>query len=133
MSQVTLKGDPVQIGGSFPKAGDAVKDFNLANNKRENVNLESYAGKKKILNISSGAAVNPYESWSLYCTSKAGVDMMTKVLSKEQKRLKKGVKIVSIYPGIVDTDMQEKARNTPKEKENKKNEFKNIQTLITRN
>jgi len=25
MSQVTLKGDPVQIGGSFPKAGDAVK------------------------------------------------------------------------------------------------------------
>ena len=48
MSQVTLKGDPVQIGGSFPKAGDTVKDFNLANNKRENVNLESYAGKKKI-------------------------------------------------------------------------------------
>ena len=41
MSQVTLKGDPVQIGGSFPKVGDAVKDFNLANNKRENVNLES--------------------------------------------------------------------------------------------
>ena len=30
MSQVTLKGDPVQIGGSFPKAGDTVKDFNLA-------------------------------------------------------------------------------------------------------
>ena len=51
MSQVTLKGNPVQIGGSFPKAGDTVKDFNLANNKRENVNLESYAGKKKILNI----------------------------------------------------------------------------------
>ena len=51
MSQVRLKGNPVQIGGSFPKAGDTVKDFNLANNKRENVNLESYAGKKKILNI----------------------------------------------------------------------------------
>ena len=51
MSQVTLKGDPVQIGGNFPKTGDTVKDFSLANNKRENVNLESYAGKKKILNI----------------------------------------------------------------------------------
>src|SRR6056300_191535 len=51
MSQVTLKGDPVQIGGNFPKTGDTVKDFNLANNKRENVNLESYAGKNKILNI----------------------------------------------------------------------------------
>ena len=80
--------------------------------------------KKKILNISSGAAVNPYESWSLYCASKAGVDMMTKVLSKEQKGIKKGVKIVSIYPGIVDTDMQEKARNTPKEN------FKSVQRFI---
>ena len=52
--------------------------------------------KKKIINISSGAAINPYESWSLYCSSKAGVDMMTKVLSKEQKEIKNGVKIVSI-------------------------------------
>jgi len=80
--------------------------------------------KKKIINISSGAAVNPYESWSLYCTSKAGIDMMTKVLSKEQKEIKNGVKIISIYPGIVDTDMQDKVRNTPKEK------FKSVQRFI---
>lgn len=80
--------------------------------------------KKKIINISSGAAINPYQSWSLYCSSKAGVDMMTKVLSKEQKEIKNGVKIVSIYPGIVDTDMQEKARNTPKEN------FKSVQRFI---
>ncbi len=80
--------------------------------------------KKKIINISSGAAINPYESWSLYCSSKAGIDMMTKVLSKEQKEIKNGVKIVSIYPGIVDTEMQEKARNTPKEN------FKSVQRFI---
>jgi len=80
--------------------------------------------KKKIINISSGAANNPYESWSMYCASKAGVDMMTKVLSKEQKKIKNGVKIVSIYPGIVDTDMQAIARNTPKEN------FKSVQRFI---
>jgi len=80
--------------------------------------------KKKIINISSGAAVNPYESWSLYCSSKAGVDMMTKVISKEQKHTENGVNIVSIYPGIVDTDMQSKARNTPKEK------FRSVQRFI---
>ena len=51
MSQVTLKGDPVKIGGNFPHPGDKVNDFNLANNKRENVNLDSFAGKNKILNI----------------------------------------------------------------------------------
>ena len=80
--------------------------------------------KKQIFNISSGAAVNAYESWAMYCTSKAGVDMMTKVISKEQKELKNGVSIVSIYPGIVDTDMQSQARNTPKEN------FKSVQRFI---
>ena len=80
--------------------------------------------KKQIINISSGAAVNPYESWVMYCASKAGLDMMTKVVSKEQKELANGVSIVSIYPGIVDTDMQEKARNTPKE------HFKAVQRFI---
>ena len=67
MSQVTLKGDPVQIGGNFPKTGDTVKDFNLANNKRENVNLESYAGKNKILNIFQALIppLAPYRSSAL--------------------------------------------------------------------
>jgi benzil reductase ((S)-benzoin forming) len=80
--------------------------------------------KKRIYNISSGAAVNPYESWSMYCATKAGLDMMTKVIAKEQKEIKKGVKIASIYPGIVDTDMQSKARNTPLEN------FKSVQRFI---
>ena len=79
---------------------------------------------KQIINISSGAAINPYESWSMYCASKAGLDMMTKVISKEQKEVKHGVSIVSIYPGVVDTDMQAEARNTPKEN------FKSVQRFI---
>lgn len=80
--------------------------------------------KKQIFNISSGAAINAYESWAMYCSSKAGIDMMTRVLAKEQKELKNGVSVVSIYPGIVDTDMQAKARNTPKEN------FKSVQRFI---
>lgn len=80
--------------------------------------------KKQILNISSGAAVNPYESWVMYCASKAGLDMMTKVVSKEQKELANGVDIISIYPGIVDTNMQKKIRNTPKK------HFKAVQRFI---
>ncbi len=80
--------------------------------------------KKKIINISSGAAIKPYESWSMYCASKAGVDMMTKVIAKEQKNIKNGVKIISIYPGVVDTNMQEKVREIPKEN------FKSVQRFI---
>lgn len=80
--------------------------------------------KKQILNISSGAAVNAYESWAMYCSSKAGLDMMTKVISKEQKEIINGVSIASIYPGVVDTDMQAEVRNTPKEN------FKSVQRFI---
>ena len=51
MSQVTLKGDPVSIGGNFPSPGSTAPDFSLANAKRENINLSHYDGKIKILNI----------------------------------------------------------------------------------
>ena len=79
---------------------------------------------KNIYNISSGAAVNAYDSWSIYCSSKAGLDMMTRVVAKEQKECENGVNIVSIYPGVVDTDMQEQVRTSPKEK------FKSVQRFI---
>jgi thioredoxin-dependent peroxiredoxin len=51
MSQVMLKGGPVSIGGSFPQPGENVKDFSLANDKREDVNLASFSGQRKVLNI----------------------------------------------------------------------------------
>jgi len=51
MSQVTLKGEAVSIGGTFPAPGSVAPDFLLANIKREDVSLNDYAGKKKILNI----------------------------------------------------------------------------------
>jgi len=48
---VTLKGNPVSIGGSFPTKGDTAPDFTLADSKRNDMHLENYAGKRKILNI----------------------------------------------------------------------------------
>ncbi len=48
---VTLKGNPITIGGKFPSKGQASPNFELANAKRENVTLESFVGKRKILNI----------------------------------------------------------------------------------
>ena len=71
--------------------------------------------KKQIINISSGAALKPYESWSAYCGSKSGLDMISKVIAEEQSKLVNGVKCVAIYPGVVDTTMQSIIRETPKE------------------
>lgn len=87
-------------------------------------NSKDWNCKKQIFNISSGAAINPYESWSTYCSSKAGLDMMTRVISKEQKETKNEVSIVSIYPGVVDTNMQLQVRSAKKE------DFKSVQRFI---
>lgn len=67
--------------------------------------------KKNIVNISSGAAHNPYAGWTLYCSTKAGLDMSTRTISLEQSTLDFPVRILSIAPGILDTGMQERLRN----------------------
>jgi benzil reductase ((S)-benzoin forming) len=81
---------------------------------------KEWACEKKIINISSGAAQNPYYGWSVYCATKAALDMMTKVVAIEQE----SVKIISIYPGVVDTDMQAEIRK------HKKEDFRDIDRFL---
>jgi benzil reductase ((S)-benzoin forming) len=69
---------------------------------------------KVILNISSGAAVYPYAGWSMYCASKAGLNMLTKSVGLEQTGKEFPVKILSLAPGIVNTAMQTQIRHTDK-------------------
>ncbi|MFC5604485.1 SDR family NAD(P)-dependent oxidoreductase [Sporosarcina koreensis] len=72
--------------------------------------LEKFQGKKRIVNISSGAGRNPYEGWGVYCTTKAGLDHFSRVVSLEQEKAEYPVDIISIAPGIIDTGMQETIR-----------------------
>ena len=51
MGNVTVKCGAVTLGGSFPNVGEQAKDFSLANDKREDVNLATYGNQRKILNI----------------------------------------------------------------------------------
>ena len=80
--------------------------------------------KKQIVSISSGAARSPYQGWTTYCTSKAAIDMMTRTIAEEQSDLPNGVKCVSMYPGVVDTNMQTQIRST------KETDFKNKQRFV---
>src|SRR5690606_23229973 len=61
------------------------------------------AGNGVIVNLSSGAASNPVEGWSAYCTSKAGLAMLTRCLDVEYGP--KGIRIHDFIPGLVGTDM----------------------------
>jgi len=75
----------------------------------------SWKTEKRILNISSGAATNPYHGWSNYCTGKAGLDMFTRCIATEQEDKEYPVKLMAVAPGIIDTDMQTTIRGTTDE------------------
>ena len=51
MSQVTLKGNPVQVDGHLPAAGDKAPAFSLVAKDLSDVSLASLNGKRKVLNI----------------------------------------------------------------------------------
>lgn len=51
MSNVTLDGDPIEVGGTFPDVGDTAPEFTLTNQGLEEVRLADWQGKRKVLNI----------------------------------------------------------------------------------
>lgn len=61
-------------------------------------------GGGTIINISSGAAHGPVEGWTAYCSSKAGVYMLTRAVDKETRD--KGIRVLGLSPGTVATQMQ---------------------------
>ncbi len=66
-------------------------------------------GTGRILAVSSAAAATPVAGASAYCAAKAGLDMMTRVLALELAGT--GVSANVLYPGEVDTAMQEDIRS----------------------
>ncbi len=56
----------------------------------------------RIVNVSSGAANLALETLSAYCTGKAALNHLTRVLAAEEP----GLTAISVRPGVVDTPMQ---------------------------
>lgn len=74
--------------------------------------IKPFEGDKRIINISSGAGKKPYYGWSNYCASKAGLDLFTQCVGVEQNTGEQAVKILSLAPAIMDTEMQAEIRGT---------------------
>ncbi|MDX3103215.1 thiol peroxidase [Nonomuraea angiospora] len=51
MSDVTFKGTPVAVGGTFPRPGDSAPAFKLVGGDLAEHSLEEYGQKTKVLNI----------------------------------------------------------------------------------
>ena len=68
---------------------------------------------RRIVNISSGAAQTVLPGSAMYCAAKAGLEMLTRALAAEQGA--NGVRVVTLRPGILDTDMQAFMRSQPED------------------
>ena len=64
-------------------------------------------GSGVVINVSSDAAVNGYPGWGAYSAAKAGLDGLTRVWAAELEG--SGVRIVSVDPGDMDTEMHRAA------------------------
>ena len=67
---------------------------------------KSSKAQKVILSVSSGAAHTAIEGWSTYCSSKAGLEMLSNCIDEEYQDIIN----LSIAPGKVDTPMQNDIR-----------------------
>jgi NAD(P)-dependent dehydrogenase (short-subunit alcohol dehydrogenase family) len=72
---------------------------------------EPWSATRKVLNISSGAGRRAIAGWAVYCAAKAGLDQLTRVMAEDEARRPNGAKVVSLAPGVIDTDMQAALRS----------------------
>ncbi|PXW94210.1 short-subunit dehydrogenase [Sphaerotilus hippei] len=73
-------------------------------------------GQVRVLNISSGLGRRPMAGSAAYCAAKAGLDLFSAAVGLEEQALadhaeQLPVRIVSLAPGVVDTDMQVQLRD----------------------
>jgi sepiapterin reductase len=69
-----------------------------------------WAIDKRVLNISSGAGRRPIAGWAAYCAAKAGLDHYSRVVALDEAQRPNPARIVSLAPGVIDTDMQGELR-----------------------
>ena len=79
-----------------------------------------------IVNISSGVSLKPIQGWSLYCMSKAAINMLTSCIAEESKMFPFKVTSVAINPGAMDTNMQKAIRNSDEKQSPIAQKFKEI-------
>lgn len=67
------------------------------------------ARDRRILHVSSGAARKAYAGWAVYCATKAALDHHARAVAEDGVP---GLRIGSVAPGVIDTDMQGELRST---------------------
>jgi NAD(P)-dependent dehydrogenase (short-subunit alcohol dehydrogenase family) len=70
----------------------------------------AWPGQRRIMNISSGLGRRAMAGSAAYCAAKAGMDHLSRALVLEQAQAANPARVVSMAPGVIDTDMQVELR-----------------------
>jgi benzil reductase ((S)-benzoin forming) len=81
---------PLMLASAFASAGASASD-------------------RRIVHISSGAGRNAYAGWSVYCATKAALDHHARAVALDASH---ALRICSVAPGVVDTQMQAEIRGS---------------------
>ena len=84
---------PMQLSAAFLRVTGAWADA-------------GWRGPRKLLNISSGLGRSAMAAQAPYCAAKAGMDHFTRCSALDEAQRAHGAKLVSLAPGVIDTDMQ---------------------------
>ncbi len=69
-----------------------------------------WTAERRVLNISSGLGRRAMAGSASYCAAKAGMDHLSRAMALDEAARPNGARIVSLAPGVVDTDMQTQLR-----------------------
>lgn len=70
-----------------------------------------WAVPRKVLLVSSGLGRRAMAGSASYCAAKAGLDHLARAVALEEAAQAHGARIVSLAPGVIDTDMQRQLRS----------------------
>lgn len=87
--------------------------ISVTNSVLKVLSQKKYKGIQLVVQITSGAANRPIDGWSLYCATKAGLNMFSNVLAVQYAHDPK-FKVIGYSPGVMDTSMQKVIRSKKK-------------------
>ncbi|MDO9093907.1 MAG: SDR family NAD(P)-dependent oxidoreductase [Rubrivivax sp.] len=70
----------------------------------------TWSAPRKVLLVSSGLGRRAMAGSASYCAAKAGLDHLARAVALEEADKPGGARIVSLAPGVIDTDMQVQLR-----------------------
>ena len=71
-----------------------------------------WSAQRRVMNISSGLGRTAMAGSAVYCAAKAGLDHFSRAVALEQASQANPARVVSMAPGVIDTDMQAELRGS---------------------